>query len=687
MTGKMSCMAWKRILIGVLLSCAALAQKRAMTHEDVWLMKRTGEAIVSPDGKWIAFSVTEPDYDAAKQSTDLWLVPADGSAPSRRLTFSKAAESGAVWSPDGTRLAFSTKREGDDAAQIYILPLQGGEAQRVTSVPSGTSNPQWRPDGKALLFESDYDPIAAERKTRKWNARVYETFPIRYWNAWLDEKTPHIFVQELAEGAKARDLLLGTRLAGSAGFAGQFNPTGGGQALNAIWAPDGRSVVFTAYTNRNETMYAETESHLFAVAAGGGEPRQITTPGQSFSDAKFSPKGDALYALQQRNPVPGGRLYSLSRLVKFSWPDPGKPVFLAETWDRSVSAFTISTDGRTVYLDAEDDGFDKLFEVPAQGGAVKALFDVKRGGYAGVRPVAGGLIAKFQTSALPPEIVRLDVAAGTHRNLTNFNVERAAQIEAPEPVHFWFTAKNGRRIHNLMVLPPFFDKDKRYPIVIFPHGGPNSMSKDAFSVRWNNHFLAAPGYVVLETNYTGSTGFGEKFADDIERDVLRGPAEEILEAIDEAARRYPYIDKSRQAAIGASYGGYLMNWFNGHTAQFKCLVNHAGAVNNESQYGTNDGGLSRELRMGGPVWEKGGQWNDQSPIRYAGSFRTPTLITQGELDFRVPLSESMTTFKLLQRLKVPARLVLFPEEGHWILKGENNKLHMQEVIGWLKRYL
>lgn len=658
-----------------------------MTHEDVWLMKRTGEPVVSPDGRWIVFSVVEPDYDASKQVTDLWLVAADGSEGPRRLTATKAAESGAVWSPDGGRIAFTTRRDGDEAAQVYVLPLRGGEAQRVTNMPGGVSNPQWRPDGKALLFESDFDPIAAERKARKWNARIYETFPIRYWNAWLDEKRPHVWVQGLEEGAQPVDVLKDSKLAAMPGFGGRFNPTGGGQALEAVWAPDGRSVVFTAYVNRDETMYAETESHLFVVAASGGEPRMLTERGQSFSNPQFSPKGDALYALHQRNPVAGKRLYSLSRLAKFAWPAAGKPVLLTDGWDRSVSGFSISADGGTVYIDTEDDGFDQLFQMPASGGEVKRLFRVARGGYGNVRPAVGGLIARFQTAAQPPEIVRLNVQAGSHTMLTNFNAARLAEIDAPDAVHFWFTAKNGRRIHNLMVLPAGFDGSKKYPVVVFPHGGPNSMSKDAFSARWNSHFLAAPGYVLLQTNYTGSTGFGEKFADDIERDVLRGPGREILEAIEEAARRYPYVDRTRQAAIGASYGGYLMNWFAGHTGQFKCLVNHAGAINNESQYGVNDGGLARELRMGGPIWEKGGQWNDQSPIRYSGAFQTPMLITQGELDFRVPLSESMTTFKILQRRKVPTRLVLFPDEGHWILKGENSRLHMQEVMGWLKKYL
>jgi dipeptidyl aminopeptidase/acylaminoacyl peptidase len=214
------------------------------------------------------------------------------------------------------------------------------------------------------------------------------------------------------------------------------------------------------------------------------------------------------------------------------------------------------------------------------------------------------------------------------------------------------------------------------------------MSADGFSTRWNFHLLTAPGYYMIMTNYTGSTGFGEKFADDIERDVLRGPALETLEAITEAAKKYPQMDLTRQCAAGGSYGGYLTNWYNGNTNQFKCLVTHAGAVNNESQYGLNDGGIDRELRMGVPIWETGkGQWFDQSPIRYAKNWKTPNLITQGEQDFRVPLSESMTTFKLLQRLKVPARFVIFPDEGHWILKGPNSRKHMEEVMGWFKKYL
>lgn len=672
----------------ILLTTLVCAAKRPINHEDVWLMKRTGEPIVSPDGRWVLFSLTEPDYDPAKQVSDLWIVPADGSQPPRRLTATRAPEASPVWSPDSSRIAFTTKRDGDDAAQVYTLPLNGGEAQRVTTILAGASNPQWSPNGHALLFESDFDPIAAERKSRKYNARVFDTFPIRFWNAWLDGKTPHIFVVDLnTPDAKPVDVLKDSKLTASHGFAGVFNPAGG-QTLQPIWTPDGFSIIFVAYTNRDQTMSAETESHIFVVpAAGAAEPRQLTEKGQSFSNPSFSPRADALYALHHRNPEKGGRLYSLTRLAKFSWPAAGKPTLLTEKWDRSVSGFSLSRDGSTIYMDAEDDGFDQLFQIASTGGDVKRLLKVERGGYSSVRPAAGTLIARFQTAAQPPEIVRLNAGAGTHAMLTNFNAERLLDLDTPDPVHFWFTAKNGKRIHNVLNLPPGFTPSKKYPLVAFPHGGPNSMSKDAFSTRWNSHLLSSPGFVLLQTNYTGSTGFGEKFADDIERDVLRGPAQEIIEAIDEAARRFSYIDSTRVAAAGASYGGYLMNWFAGNTDRFKCLVNHAGAINNESQYGANDGGLDRELRMGVPIWEKGGQWNDQSPIRYSGKFATPMLITQGELDFRVPMSESMTTFKILQRRHVPTRLILFPDEGHWIQKGENSRFHMQEVLAWLTTYL
>lgn len=663
----------------------ALAQKRVITHEDVWLLKRTGEPVPSPDGKWIVFSLTEPDYDPAKTQTDLWLVPADGSAPPRRLTTGKGAESSPAWSPDSQRLAFTARRDNDEANQVYILHLAGGEALRATTISTGAMGPKWRPDGKAILFESMVKPDSDPK--RKSTARVFDTFPIRYWNYWLDGSKPHVFIQDLEPGAKPKDLLAGTALAKSVGFNGQPNPAGSDRSLSPVWSPDGSEVVFAAVVNGDETMVAEVETHLFRIPAAGGEPKQITARGRSYSGPKFSPDGKTLYAHSAASAT-AAHPYTLTRLAAFAWPAAGAPNLLTANWDRGVGSFAVSPDSASVVFDAEDDGYDKLFRIPASGGPVTAVATPKEGGYAG--PVFAGqrLIVRYGSSRQPNEIAQWDTAAGAHRLLTDFNRERLDQLDMNPPEHFWFTAKNGRKIHNLILFPPGFDKTKKYPIVVFPHGGPNSMSKDSFSTRWNMQLLVSPGYVLLQTNYTGSTGFGEKFADDIERDVLRGPAREILEAIPVAAQKYPWIDLTRQAAAGASYGGYLMNWFNGNTDQFKCLVNHAGAVNNESQYGINDGGIAREWRMGAPIWDFGkGQWQDQSPIRYAKNWKTPMLITQGELDFRVPLNESVTTYKILLRRKVPTRLMVYPDEGHWILKGENSRHHMEEILGWLKKYL
>jgi dipeptidyl aminopeptidase/acylaminoacyl peptidase len=664
----------------LLVSAAVPAAKRTVTHEDIFTMARTSRPVVSPDGQWIVYNVNEPSYDPAKAITDLWVVAPDGRSKPRRLTSTKEAESGAAWSPDSKSIAFSARREGDLADQIYVVSVDGGDARRVTTVAAGASGPKWRPDGQALLFESPVKPAGSADKS---TARAFDAMPIRFWNAWLDGSKPHIFVQTL-EGGPAEDWLAGTKLAATAGFDGVFTGEGATRALQPAWAPGGDEIVFVASTNQDAMMREEVPARLFRMKRGQ-EPVVIGTPAHDFADPVFSPDGRVL-VVKIRKASTATQLYSLTRLARFEWPSASGPRVLTDTLDRSVGSFTIAADGSSVLFDAQDAGFTQLYRVAIAGGAPKRLFEVKEGNYGSPAEAAGAIVAMYTASTQPAEIVRVS-AAGTHTLLTDANRAVLDALDMPKPEHFWFTAKNGKRIHNVIHLPPQLDRSRKYPLLVMPHGGPNSMDGDNFSVRWNAHLLTAPGYVLLLTNYTGSTGFGEKFADDIERDVLRGPALEVLEGAQEAIRRYPFIDAGRQAALGASYGGYLMNWFNGHTTQFRCLVIHAGASNNESQYGVNDGGIGREWRMGGPVWEGKGQWMDQSPFRYAGKWKTPALITQGELDFRVPLNESITTFKLLQRQGVRARLLTFPDEGHWILKGENSRRHLAEIHAWLKMHL
>lgn len=661
-------------------------------------MKRVGAPLPSPDGRWVVFSLMEPAYDEKDHVSDLWLVSGDGQTQPRRLTSSKGGEGGVVWSPDGRKLAFVARRDGDEANQIYTLDVAGGgEAVRITSLSTGVRAPQWRPDGNALLFSSSVYPgaadddankkIAAERRSRKYRARVYEGFPIRNWDRWVEDVQTHVFVQGIEQGSTAKDLLAGTKLVAQAGFAGRT--TSGGDEIDATWTPDGKSIIFVASTNWNTAAYSDTSTHVFRVDVAGGEPRQLTKGSDSFSSPRFSPDGTALISLV--TPEVAGKVYSLTRLARIPLQAGGAVQQLTASFDRSVSSFVFSPDSRTIYLTSEHAGAESLHSLPAAGGEVKVEIELKAGVFANLagapKSTTPALFANWESAVSPAEIVRLDLTAKRPQPLTTFNQNRVAAIDWQPLRQFWFTSKRGKRIHNFIALPPGFDENKKYPLFVLIHGGPHSMWRDQFFVRWNYHLLAQPGYVVLMTDYTGSTGYGEKFAQEIQGDPLKGPGDELNEAADEAIKQFKFIDSSRQAAGGASYGGHLANWLQATTTRYRCLISHAGLVNLEAQWGTSDTIYSREVNNGGPVWEQGPTWREQNPIRLAKNFKTPMLITIGENDFRVPLNNSIENWSVHQRLRIPSRLVVFPEENHWILKAENSRFFYQEVHGWLKRWL
>jgi dipeptidyl aminopeptidase/acylaminoacyl peptidase len=673
------------------------AGKQPITHEALWLMERVGLPAISPDGKWVAFTVTEPAYDEKKEAVDLWIVPADGSAKPRRLTSTKAAESGPAWSPDSRRIAFSTRREDDDVSQIYVLDVAGGgEARRVTSSPLAARTPVWSPDGQSLLYQASVhsgatDPeankkIAAERKDPKSKVRIYDSFPIRRWDRWLDDTQTRLFAISVQGGA-ARDLLSGSRLAASPGFGGA-TAEGSSDSLEPVWAPDGQAVVFVATTNRNTAAYSPTNTHLYEVAASGGEPRQLTTGNAGYVHPEFSPDGKSVCF---RAGDDWGKIYAVDRLACAAWPwSGGSPTTLTAKFDRSVADFAFSPDSRTLYLTAEDSGYVKLFSVPAKGGEVAPVLD-SRGtfGTIAIPETAGAttIVASWGSSVNPAEIVRIDPATRKQSNLTAFNVDEAAALDWQPPQEFWFTGAKGRRIHSFVVLPQAFDPSRKYPLFVLIHGGHANMWRDQITLRWNYHLLASPGYVLLLTDYRGSTGYGEQFTLDILGDPLRGPAEDINQAADEAMKRYPFIDAARQAAGGASYGGHLTNWLEATTTRYRCLVSHAGLSTLATQWGTSDVIYNRELMMGQPFWENPRPWLDQSPVAYARDFKTPILLSVGENDFRVPMNNTLELYSALQRMRVPTRLLVWPDENHWILKGENSKVFYREVRDWLARWL
>jgi dipeptidyl aminopeptidase/acylaminoacyl peptidase len=695
--------------------------RHAITHADVWLMKRIGAPALSPDGRFAAFSVTEPAYDRKDQLAHLWLVPTDASQEPRRLTDGKGPETGVTWCADNHHLAFSAKREGDTEPQIYVLDLAaGGEALRITNVVLGATGPAFAPDCTRIAFVADVWPgakddadnrrLAKERAERKYQARVFEGFPVRYWDRWLDERRPHLFVQALEPGAAARDLLAGTRLAAAPGYSGGM--TDEGTTLDHAWTADGAGLVLAASIDRDRAARDFTSTQLWYVPAAGGEAVRLTTGRDSWGDPRFAPDGRTLLAGHVPRSI---HSYSAARIAAFDFAagaaadgatsaDPladstaavaarygiriGAPQDRTLAVDRAADAFGVAADGTLYYL-ADDRGLTRLYLVPP-GGAAREAGARDAGAYSAlaVAPHAAQpvLVARWESTVNPPEIVRLD-PSGTRTLLTHFNTERAAAIDWLPVEHFTIKSKRGRDIHSFLVKPPAFDPAKKYPLLVMMHGGPAVMNRDAFGIRWNYHLLAAPGYVLVTSDYSGSPGYGERFAQAIDGDPLAGPAEEINAAADAAIRRYPFIDGSRQCAAGASYGGHLANWMQASTTRYKCLISHAGLVNLEAQWGTSDTVYHREVMIGGPPWQHSPLWRAQSPIQYAAKFRTPVLVSIGERDFRVPLNNSLEYWTALQRQQVPSRLVVWPEENHWILRGEDSRYFYEEVARWLATYL
>ena len=665
-----------------------------ITHEDLWLMPRLGDPVPSSDGRWVVFTVMEPAYEAKDGVVDLWLVAADSRSEPRRLTSTKGAESGADWSPDGKRLAFSAKRGDDEANQIYVLDLaRGGEAVRVTAVSTGARQPVWSPDGRQIAFVSELPTGDPARHERKANVRVYEQFPIRHWDRWLDDKQARLFVQEAQPGAPARDLLAASELVRQPGFGARLENSG--PRFSPAWAPDGRSLVFVATANRHAAAYAEVTYALYEVELEGGEPRRLTPPGASYDHPTFSPDGRSLAA--QVSEEAGSRLYTLDRIARLDWPaDSSAPVVLTRELDRSAKEPLHGPDGTKLYFTAEEAGHEKIFSVTSRGVA-RLEHDPGRGVWTNL--AAGGhgegfrLFGLWQDATQPPEVYVYDPATHRSQRLTRLTEQRVGQLDLPPVETFTFTSRGGRTIHNFLVRPAQYDVSRKYPVIAVIHGGPHTMYRDQWVLRWNYHLLAGTEYVLVLTNYTGSTGFGEAFAQAIQGDPFRTPGEEINQAVEEAIRRFPFLDGTRQAAAGASYGGHLANWLQATTKHYRCLVSHAGLVNPEAQWGTSDSIYHRERMALGPVWEQGAVWQTQNPARLAGAqadgsaWVTPMLITVGEQDFRVPLNNSLESWSLHQRLRIPSRLLVFPDENHWILKGENSRFWYGEVRAWWARWL
>ncbi|MEO1202637.1 MAG: S9 family peptidase, partial [Pseudomonadota bacterium] len=644
-----------------------------------------------------------PSYEEDETTSDLWMVAADGKSDPRRLTATTESEGDVAWSPDGTRIAFTRKKDGDDeVAQIYVMDMTApGEAEQITTLSTGVSGPKWSPDGKRLAFESRVYPgkltdeeNAEEKKARDerdYNVSKYEIFPIRQWNRWRDDLQTHVFVQDAVPGAEAKDLLAGTEFVAAPGYAGV--PSLSGDSLKPEWTPDGQALVISATQNLDESAHAETFYHLYRLSVDGGEPEALTQGDEwSCREAAFAPNGRSLFCMYDPSTE---YAYNLTEIARFDWPASGnasdfsgEPTLLTDGFDRPVSGMDLSPDGTRIFLTAPDEGRVRLFSVATNGrGGVSAMNAESGGVYAGPQAAGRGLFARWEDATHPAEVVRVNTRNGQHERLTAFNVERAAVLDRQPYREFWFESELGRRIHSYVALPPGFDESKKYPVVTLIHGGPHSSSLDADHVRWSPHLVASAGYVVVMTDYTGSVGYGVEFARNIQGDPLKTPGDEIMAALDEAIRLYPFIDADRQAAAGASYGGHLINWLQGSTTRFSALVGHAGLIDMEGQWSTSDVIYHREINAGGPPWGDSPVWKEQSPSTFAENFATPIMLTIGEKDFRVPINQTIAAWSYMQRMQVPGRLLVFHDADHWIMKGSEARYYWDEVHAWLAEHL
>jgi dipeptidyl aminopeptidase/acylaminoacyl peptidase len=654
------------------------AEKKPFTVDVMWAVERVGAPVLSPDGTRVAYTVSVYDLDENRGNGDVWVVAVAGGAP-RRLTTSKASDGSPAWSPDGKRLAFVSRREGDGAGQLYVLPLEGGEAERVTDMPLAVSNPNWLPDGKRIAFVSSViagaeSPEATKkaieaRDKNKVKARVTENRLFRFWDRWLtDEEYPHIFVVDL-DTRKVTDLLPGSRR--------HMDLLEGSGAFDV--SPDGATIAFTA--NSTAEPYRTLNLDVFTVPAAGGEVRNLTggNPADD-EDPVFSPDGRRLaYGWQKKAE---------------GWPDrtrlaildlaTGASTVLTEAFDYSGAGWSWTPDGQWLLFHAEVRGRTNLYSLPAAGGAPREVF---RGGTtAGAEATPhGDVVFQHHSVNAPPEIAAVRKDGSGFRKLTRVNEDLIGGVALGTLEDVTFKGAGGDDVQMFVVKPPGFDASRKYPLVHLVHGGPAGTFGDAFSFRWNPHAFAAPGYVVAMVNFHGSSSFGQAWVESILGAHPDKPFADIMKATDHLIAQ-GYVDPARMAAAGGSYGGFLVNWIAGHTDRFKALVSHAGVYSLLGQ-SASDTSYGRQHSYGGYPFTHLANVEKWSPNRFSANFNTPMLVLHGERDFRVPVTQGLELYGVLSAKGVPARLVYYPDENHWILKGQNSKHWYGEVLGWLERWL
>ena len=671
---------------GVPQNSGTSGQKHPFTFEDMMALKRIGDPQLSPDGRWVMLSAIDVNLAENTRKPHLWLVPAAG-GDAKQITSGEAGENRGRFSPDGKSFLYTSSAVG--GSQIWIEGFDSasgapsGQARQLTSISTEADGGIWAPDGKHILFVSELYPDCKDdvcNKARdeelvksKIKAKMFTRLFYRHWSSYTRFKRSHLFVIP-PEGGTPLDITPGDHDVPSFSL--------GGQDLYAI-SPDGQEVAFTS--NIDEVEATSTNNDVFVVPITGGTPKKISISPGSDSTPLYSPDGRYIaYRSQARAGYESDRF----RLLLFERKS-GTITDLTKNFDRWVEAFTWTPDSSAIYFAGEDRGGSPLWRVKLSGGdpekAIPGTNDEPV-----VSPDGRTIFFSRQSVAAPNEIYKASLGesgAAEAQQLSHLNDAVLSQIAMSPLESFEFTGAEKTKVQGFLLRPPGFNAGQKYPVKFLIHGGPQGQWGEEWSYRWNAELMAASGYVVILINPRGSTGYGQKFIDGINGDWGGKPIVDLMNGLDYVEKTYPFVDKERECALGASYGGYAINWLLGHTTRFKCMVSHDGMFNTVSAFGTTEELWFNIWEFKGTPWTNPTTYKKWSPNQYVTKFKTPTLVVHGQLDYRLDVSEGFQLFTTLQLRKVPSKMLYFPDEGHWVLKPQNSQLWYKTVGEWVDQWV
>jgi dipeptidyl aminopeptidase/acylaminoacyl peptidase len=659
------------------------AEPHPFTVHDLLAMERISDPEPSSQGDKVVFELRTTDPEANKGRYDLWLVNMDGSGLTR-LTSDPAADNNPRWAPDGKSLYFLSTRSG--SSQVWRLPVGGGDPVQITKLPLDVANLTVSPDGSRLAFSLDVFvdcPTLACTKERqdaqakkKASGKLYQGGVgfFRHWDTWSEGQRSHLFVMPVA-GGEPVDVSKGLNADSPS------KPFGGTEEYT--FSPDGRSIVFAARNVGAEEPWS-TNLDLFLAPVDGSQPPRNLTAANAATDnlPAFSPDGKTLAWLAMARPG-----FEADRLrIQLMDLATGRQRTLAEEWDRSPEGLQFSPDGRTLYATAEDVGQVPLFAIDVATGKVKKL--VAEGHVRAPKLAGDRIVFGRDDLRTPVELFTARLDGSNVTQITHVNAGRVAAAAMGEPEQFSFKGAGGDTVYGWAVKPAGFEPGKKYPLAFLIHGGPQGSFNNEFHYRWNAQAYAGSGYGVVLIDFHGSTGYGQAFTDAIRNDWGDKPLIDLQKGLEAAVARYPWIDGDRACALGASYGGYMINWIAGNWPdRFRCLVVHDGIFDQRMMYYGTEELWFPEWENGGPYWQSAANYEKYNPANFVERWKTPTLVVHGGLDYRVPDNQGIATFTTLQRRGIPSQFLYFPDENHWVLKPANSLLWHDTVLAWLDRWL